>query len=139
MVAISLDEVDAEARYRLEPVDRMTAERIYERRWALTLLEGVLKRLRGECVEEGKAELFEGLKGCLTAGEEAVPHAEVAGRLGMSEGAVRTAAHRLRGRYREILREEIAETVAGPGEVEEEIRYLLEVLAAGRADSQKNL
>ena len=105
----------------------------------MTLLETVLKSLGEEYATEGKGELYEGMKGCLAAGEDSVPHAEIAVRLGMSEGAVRTAAHRLRRRYRELLRGEIAQTVATPGEVDEEIRYLFGVLGAGQAGIENNL
>lgn len=128
---ISLDDVDAEARYRLEPADTMTADRIFERRWALTLLDEVLKKLRDEMAEAGKSEIYEELKGCLTAGERSAGYAESGKRLGMTEGAVRVAAHRLRVRYRELLREEIAQTVAVPGEVDDEIRCLFKALGDG--------
>jgi len=130
-VHLSLDSAAAESRYLQEPVDAMTPEKIFDREWALTLLELVLARLRREFSEEGKGGLFEQLKVVLTAGKGAVSHAEIAGRLGMSEGAVKVAAHRLRRRYREVLKEEIAQTVSGPEQVEEEIRALFSVFAAG--------
>ena len=128
---ISLDDTDTEARYRLEPVDTMTADRIFERRWAMTLLDEVLKRLRDELEQEGKLEVYEEMRECLTAGKSSVPYAELGERLGMTEGAARAAAHRLRGRYRELLREEIAQTVAGPAEVDDEIRHLFAALGSG--------
>ena len=106
----------------------MTPERIFDRQWALAVLEEVLGRLREQYRREGKADLFEGLKDCLTAGAERPPHAETARKLGLSPGAVKVAAHRLRRRYRELLRDEIAQTVASPGEVQEEIAYLLSCL-----------
>jgi RNA polymerase sigma factor (sigma-70 family) len=128
---LALDALDAEARYAAEPPDDLTPERLYERRWALAVLEGVLDRLRTEYSRAGKADLFETLKGCLTAEAAAPTHAEAARRLGMTEAAVRVAAHRLRRRYRDLLREEIAQTVADPrdaAEIEDEIGYLLRCL-----------
>lgn len=131
-IPISLDEKDAEARYLLEPADPMTAERLFERRWAMTLLDLVLKRLREEMVASGKLEIFEALKDHLMAGTKA-PFAEIGLELGMSEGNARVTAHRLKKRYRELLREEIAQTVAEPSEVEDEIRYLISILS-GRSE-----
>jgi len=125
---ISLDEAAAEERYRLEPADELSADRIYERRWALTLLESVVARLREEHVRANKTELFELLKPCLAGSREAQPYAEIAKKLGMSEGAVKVAVHRFRQRYRELLRREIADTVCSAAEVDEEIRYLFAVL-----------
>jgi hypothetical protein len=100
----------------------------YVRRWALTLLERVLQTLRDEFTSQGKAGMFGELKATLTAGRGAVPYREMAARLGMTEGAVKVAAHRLRQRYRDVLRAEIANTVATPAEVEEEIRHLFAAL-----------
>ena len=116
-----------EVRYCQEPADTLTPERIFERQWALTLLDQVLARLQTEMAAEGKAALFDALKGHLT-GSHLAGYATTAARLGMTEGAVKVAAHRLRQRYRELLREEIAQTVASPDEVEEEIRYLFACL-----------
>jgi RNA polymerase sigma factor (sigma-70 family) len=123
-VPFSLDFEDAENRYRLEPEDPTTPERLYQRRWALTLLDRVVRRLEDEHVRAGKAETFAGLKEFLTAGQESRPYRRVAEELGMSEGAIKVAAHRLRRRYRELLKEEIAQTVADPAEIEEELREL---------------
>jgi len=125
---IALDEHDAEARYALEPRDESSADKIYERRWALTLLEQVLGRLREEYAAAGKAGLFDGLKSCLTEKKSSTPHAALATRLGMTEEAVKVAVHRLRKRYRDRLRSEIAHTVATPDEVDEEIRHLFTAL-----------
>jgi RNA polymerase sigma factor (sigma-70 family) len=123
-------EVDtAETRYSLEPPDPLSADKIFERRWALTLLEQVLAHLREEFVFSGKVALFEEFKGCLTGDRDSLPYSEMGRKLGMSEGAVKVAVHRLRQRYRELLRAEIANTVAGPNEVDEELRYLFSVLA----------
>lgn len=127
-VFLSLNDTDAETRYLLEPADQMTADKIFERRWALTLLEQVLKRLRDEQARAGKEALYEHLKGCLTADQATAPYAELAATLHMTEGAVKVVVHRLRHRYRELLREEIAQTVAGPAEVEDEIRHLFAAL-----------
>lgn len=123
-VLIPIDVKTAETACAFEPADNLTAEKVFERRWALTLLELVLQRLREEYVQDGKEKLFEQLKPTLTEASRSVAYAEIAKRLGMSEGAVKVAVHRLRRRYRELLRAEIADTVAGPEEVEEELRAL---------------
>ena len=121
----------AETRYSREPVDKMTPEQHFERRWVLALLEQVLNRLRGEYEQDGKAELFAALNPCLVGDRTSQPYAALAAKLGMSEGAIKSAVHRLRQRYRQLLREEIGNTVSSPGEVEEELRHLFAVLAAG--------
>jgi RNA polymerase sigma-70 factor (ECF subfamily) len=121
---ISLDETDAEGRYALEPADDSTAEKIFERRWATTLLDQVVARLRDEYVRAEKTELYETLKNCLTVESRTVPYAELAARLSTTEGAIKVAVHRLRARYREALRDEIAQTVSSAEEVEEELRHL---------------
>lgn len=125
---ISFDAVDPEERYRMEPVDNVTAEKIFERRWTLELLDRVLKRLRTDYEQAGKAALFDSLKVVLTMGKGAVPLAQLAAELGMTEGAVKVAALRLRERYRAMLVEEVAQTVSNEAEVEEEIRYLFSTL-----------
>jgi RNA polymerase sigma-70 factor (ECF subfamily) len=121
---ISLDSLNAEARYRLEPAQDITPEKMFEKQWALSVLEHVLSRLHAELEAEGKATLFEALKDTLT-GDRSRSYLAIGAELGMTEGAVKTAAHRLRQRYRALLRQEIAQTVAGPDEVEDEVRYLL--------------
>ncbi len=126
---ISLDDHTAEERYRLEPVDRMDAEKIYERRWALTLLEQVLRQLEAEFAATGKRPLFEQLKVFLLDEKGVGSYAESAARLEMTEVALRVAVHRLRQRYGELFRDEIAHTVARPDEIEEEVRHLLRVLS----------
>jgi RNA polymerase sigma factor (sigma-70 family) len=126
--ALSLDAQEAEERYHLEPVERLDAERIYERRWAMTLLEQALSRLREETIAAGKADAFASLKD-FVAGENDISCAEAAAQLGLTEGAVKSAVHRLRQRYRELVREEIAQTVADPEEIDEEIRYLITVMS----------
>jgi RNA polymerase sigma factor (sigma-70 family) len=124
---VSIDAMDAEQRYAMEPVEGVTAERLFERRWALAVLEEVLRRLRGEYQERGQSATFEALEGVLIKGEKA-GYGSLGARLGMSEGAVKVAAHRLRKRYRELLREEIAQTVSEEWMVEEEMRDLMERL-----------
>lgn len=118
----------AETRYIAEPPDPNTPEQSYERRWAVTLLDAVLQRLREEHQAESKTELFEALKPCLVGERQAQPYAELAAKLGLTEGAIKVTVHRLRQRYRQLLRDEIANTVASPEEVDEELRYLSSVL-----------
>lgn len=126
---LSLDWQSAEERYHLDPPDPARPDAAFDREWALALLERVIARLRAECEAEGKAALFDQTKGYLMVGEEAIPHAEAARILGMDQGAVRVAVHRLRKRYRELLREEIAQTLDNPGDVAEELRSLRAALA----------
>lgn len=128
-VLISIDAALAENSVALEPADALTAEKIFERRWALSLLEQVLRRLREEYKRDGKEHQFEQLKSTLTEASRSVSYAEIATRLGTSEGAVKVAVHRLRQRYRELLRAEIADTVADAGEIDDEIRNLFAALA----------
>ena len=122
---VSLDADDVEGRYRFEPVDRLTPEEIFERRWALTLLERVMERLRLELSQTGRAEEFEKLKGFLTGDAPKVPYRQVALELRLSEEAVKTSVHRLRQRFGVLLRQEIADTVSSPGEIDDEVRHLL--------------
>lgn len=124
---VSLDQERAEARYRLEPSHEQTAERHFERQWALTLLDRVLADLHDEYHRDGKGDVFDELKGAITGAANA--YAEIAARLQRSEGAVKVAVHRLRRRYRELMRARIADTV-GPGEVDDELRHLVAVLGA---------
>ena len=126
---IPIDVAAAETTCGIEPADHLTADKIFERRWALTLLEQVLGRLRAEYVCDDREKLFEQLKPTLTEASRTVAYAEIATRLGTTEGAVKVAVHRLRQRYREVLRAEIADTVASPGEVDDEIRNLFAALA----------
>lgn len=126
---IALDEDSAESRYKLEPKDDLSADKIYERRWALTLLDQVLSKLQREFEADGKLDHFEILKQYLSAGRTSVSYAQAADNLGMNEGAIKVAVHRLRKRYRELLRAEIAQTVATASEVDAEIRYLFAALS----------
>ena len=113
-----------------EPAGGLAADLVYDRHWALALLERTMARLRAEFARAGKAGQFERLKVFLTAERKEISCAEAAAATGLSEGAARVAAHRLRKRYRELFREEIARTVAEPGEVEAELRHLIAVLAS---------
>ncbi|OGV72757.1 MAG: RNA polymerase subunit sigma-24 [Lentisphaerae bacterium RIFOXYB12_FULL_65_16] len=128
-VFIELDAHTAEDRYALEPTDNMTAERIFDRRWALTLLDTVFTRLRAEFAASGKAPLFDALKDTLTGEKTTARYAEIAATLGMTEGAVKVAVHRLRQRYRDLLRAEVANTVASTSDVDEELRHLFAALS----------
>jgi RNA polymerase sigma-70 factor (ECF subfamily) len=130
MAAISLDLASGEARYAAEPAHSLTPERLYDHQWALSLLYRVLERLRDEYTRAKKLAQFEKLKVFITPQSAPTSHGEVAGELGMTPGAVTVAAHRLRRRYRELLRAEIAQTVAGPEDVEDEIRRLFAALQA---------
>jgi RNA polymerase sigma-70 factor (ECF subfamily) len=126
--AVSLDLAAAERWYALEPVDPSTPEKAFEKRWALALLQAVLDRLESEYRQEGRQELFEALQASLTGPRESQPYSVLAARLKMTEAAVKVAVHRLRKRYRELLRAEIADAVNEPEEVEEELRYLFAAL-----------
>lgn len=126
---LSLQREEAERCYGWEPADNMTPEQSFEWRWALTLLDKVMNGLSGEFARGGKAKLFEALKPCLLGQREAQPYNALAAKVGMTEGSVKVAVHRLRQRYRQLLREEIANTVARPEDVEDEMRHLFAVLA----------
>lgn len=127
-IPIPIDTRSAETSIGIEPADQFTAEKIYERRWALTLLNLILQRLREEHLRDGKEKLFEQLKVTLTESSRSISYAEMAIRLGMSEGSIKVAVHRLRQRYRELLRSEIANTVTSSAEVDDEIRSLFAAL-----------
>jgi len=127
-IPISLDAKTAETWYGQEPATETTPETLYEKRWALTLLEQALTRLRDEQVAEGKGRQFELLKPFLSSGTKGGAYDRVAKELGTTRNAVAMAVTRLRKRYRELVQEEIAHTVAKPEEVEEERRWLFKVL-----------
>lgn len=126
---VRLDSNTAETRYQREPADTATPDREFDRRWALTLLDTVLARLKQEYADDGKSGLFEHLKGTLGGERAGLPYARLGEQLQMSEGAVKVAVHRLRQRYRVILRSEIAQTVSTSDEVEAEIKELFAALA----------
>lgn len=128
-IILSWDGCDPEERYRLEPPDDRTAERTYERRWALTVLEQAMTTLASEYSVAGKEHLFQELKPFISGDDDAVAYPELAVRLEMSEGALRVAAHRLRQRYGESVRTEIAKLVQRPEDIEEELRHLLASLS----------
>ena len=127
---IPLEELSAGERTGVEPADSITAEQIYERRWASTLLERVLGLLKNEYVAADNAALFDCLKRLLPDEPGSPSQADIAGQLGMTANAVRQAFHRFRQRYQLLLREEIAHTVATPGDVEDELRHLIAVVRA---------
>ena len=126
---VPLDFDTAETRYKLEPANCATPEQAFEKQWALTLLDSVLHHLREEYVQSGQAPLFDALKPCLLGSRESQPYAILATHLGMTEGAIKVAVHRMRERYRAQLKAQIAETVAAPEEIDQEIRHLFRVLA----------
>lgn len=128
-VVLSLDLAAGERRFIREPADELTAERIFERRWAFTLLEATLARLRDEFAARQKLDLFEQLKLHLSIDPSAVPYRQIAEEFGKTEGAIKVAVHRLRERFRELLRAEIAQTVSDPKEVDEELRDLFSAIA----------
>ena len=125
---ISWDSQTAEERYRLEPADPVTPEQVYDRRWALTLLETVLARLAEEQSAAGKDHLFAELKDCLWGESREMSYGQMAERLGTTEGALKVAVHRLRRRLRDLLREEVAHTVAADADIDEELRHLIGVI-----------
>jgi RNA polymerase sigma-70 factor (ECF subfamily) len=129
-VPLSIDARDAEGRYLREPAHASTPERLFERDWALALLSDVLAQLRREYEDSGRGATFDVLRVVLTDDPRAVPQAELAQQLGISTGAVQVAIHRLRRRYRDLLRAAIAETVAHEAEVEDEIRDLFAALGS---------
>lgn len=127
LVPLPLD--TAESRYCKEPADMQTPEQVFEKRWAVILLESVLNGLREEYARKGKGTLFQALEPCLIGSPEKQPYAALGSQLGMTEGGARVAVHRLRERYREYLKAEIAHTVACAEEVDDELRHLLRVMA----------
>jgi len=126
---VPLEFSSGEEHYQREPAHDETPERIFERRWALSVLDRVVEKLRHEFVQHGRAEHFERLKVFLL-GQSDAPYAALAREMNTSEGAVKVAIHRLRKRYRELFRQEIADTVADPAEVDSELRFLAAVLTS---------
>lgn len=127
-IVIPIDTSLAERLYHEEPSPKLPAEQLYERRWALSLIEQAMNRLRAEYATAGKAHEFEQLKGFLAAAKADAPQAELAAKLGRSEGALRVEVHRLRKCFRRLFREEVGQTVAAEEDVDEELRHLLAVL-----------
>jgi RNA polymerase sigma-70 factor (ECF subfamily) len=132
---LSLDEENAESRFATEPTTEQPPDSLYDRGWAAVLLDHALAALRVEFDQSGKRDLFDNLKAFVWGEKSALSYAEMAGQLGMTEGAVKVAVHRLRQRYGELLRAEIAQTVSTPAEVNEELRYLVSVIRDGLANS----
>lgn len=126
---VPMDSAFAESRYAADPATSRGADAVFDRQWALTLLDLTLKRLEHEFAAAGKAADFSALKGCLTAARGTVDYAQLAGQLGANEGAARVAVHRLRRRFRDIYREEIAHTLPDAGDLEAELRHLAAALA----------
>lgn len=124
---LALDAENAEALYLAEVTDQMSPDRLFEKRWAVALVENVLDQLRAEYSAAGKLALFDALKGHVW-GDGGEAYAEVAARLNTTEGALRIGAHRLRERFRELLRKEVAHTVASAAEIDGELRHLISVL-----------
>jgi len=124
----SLDEADAENRYLLEPAHELTAEKIFDRRWATAVLDQAMARLREECIANNKGDLFARVETLLSGEKGEAGYADIATALEMSEGAIKVAVHRLRQRYGELVRAEIAQTVATPEQADEELQYLFAVL-----------
>ena len=127
---VPVDQAAAESWLGLEADRHLEPDVCFERQWATALLERVMKKLREEYINTGRTRLLESLQGCLVKDESAQPYAELAAQLKLTEPAVKMAVSRLRARYREILRAEIAETVANPGEIEDEIRYLFALFSS---------
>jgi RNA polymerase sigma-70 factor (ECF subfamily) len=126
---VSLEGEEPETRYRLEPADPMTPETLFERRWALTVLERAMARVREEYAMSEKADVFDALKEFLSS-KKSLPHAALASKYGISVGAVGVTIHRLRKRYAEVLRDEISHTVGAPEDIDDEVRHL--IAAVGR-------
>ncbi|HEY3915719.1 MAG TPA: sigma-70 family RNA polymerase sigma factor [Verrucomicrobiae bacterium] len=120
---------DADERYKIDPADNLSPDKLYDRAWAVTMLERVIIRLRDESQAESKSKQFEQLKPFLMVGKSDIPFAKAAAALETTEGAVRVAVHRLRRRYREVLREEIAQTLSDPTQAEEELQSLFTALS----------
>ena len=125
---VSIDANVAEDRYATEPANESNPDAAYEQRWAITLIEQVLATLRREYSAADKARLFEELKGFIWGDKSAASYAEIAGHLNLTEGTVKVAVHRLRQRFRELLRAEVAHTVARPEDVDDELRHLIAVV-----------
>ncbi|KPK40005.1 MAG: hypothetical protein AMJ65_10960 [Phycisphaerae bacterium SG8_4] len=127
---LSLDFADAETRYKLEPSHQLSPDKLFEKSWALAVLDQTMAQLKAESSGTRRQTLFENLKAHLAGQSNTVPYRELATKLEMTEGAIKVAVHRLRQRYRELLREHIAQTVSGPEQIEDEIRALFVALAS---------
>ncbi len=121
---VAVDQALAESRFAAEPSHTLQPDMLFDRQWAMTLLARTMAQLQDEYVATGRAALFQYLQNCLAKEESGLPYVEIAARLNLTAAAVKMAVHRLRARYREILRGEIADTVSSPEEIEEELRHL---------------
>jgi RNA polymerase sigma-70 factor (ECF subfamily) len=130
---LSIDFEAGEGRFKREPSHDWTPDRVFDRRWALTMLEHVLARLGGEYTGKQRERLWQHLQPYLAGSSRTPPYATVAAELGMSEGAIKVAVHRLRQRYRELLRDEITQTVDSPDDVDDELTFLLAALRGGKS------
>lgn len=126
---LPIDQSNAESSFRIEPVDRASPDLAFDRQWALTLLDSVMAELRAQYARSGDDRLFETLQPCLASGRDRHSYAELGEQLGLSEGAVKVAVHRMRKRYRELLRKHVMQTVTDPAEVETELNHLFQALA----------
>jgi RNA polymerase sigma factor (sigma-70 family) len=126
---LSIEFEQGETQFELEPIDRMTPEKIYQRRWAMTLLNKSVVELEQSYIDEGKHELFQSLKPFLTGGESDAAQSQIAEKFEMSAGAVRVALHRMRKRCQQLLREEIAQTVDSPDDIDDELREMITALS----------
>jgi RNA polymerase sigma-70 factor (ECF subfamily) len=127
---LSIDQELAESRFAAELAHQLQPDVLFDRQWAMTLVERVMARLQEEYLTSGRATLFEHLRSCLVKDESALPYAEIASQLNLTEAAIKMAVHRLRARYREILHAEIADTVSAPEDIEDEIRHLFSCFGA---------
>lgn len=128
-VFVALDGLEAEERYRIEPAELASADKLFERRWALTLIESVFQQLESEQTGAGAGEQFSTLQTVLVGEPNEEGYSALAQRLGVAENTIKTRVHRLRVRFRELLRETVAQTVNDPEEVQDELRFLLHVLS----------
>ena len=126
---LSLDFQEAESQYHLEPADRLSPEKLFEKSWALTVLEKTMVSLRADSARRGKEDVFDHLKVYLTTEKDEIPYRDMATELDMTEGSIRVAVHRLRRQYRKLLRDEIAQTVADEDQIDEEMGCLFAALA----------
>jgi len=127
---LSLDFQEAESQYHLEPADRLSPERLFEKSWALTVIEKTMVNLRADSARRGKEDVFDHLKVYLTTEKDEIPYTDMATELDMTEGSIRVAVHRLRRQYRKLLRDEIAQTVATEDQIDEEMGCLFAALAS---------
>lgn len=127
---LHIDKTAAESGVHWEPADKTAPDKLFDRQWALTLLDQVMADLNAFYRKQGEERLFETLQPCLATGRDRLSYAELGALLGLSEGAVKVAVHRMRKRYRDLLRRHVADTVASPEEVEAELRHLMSAISS---------